>query len=169
MTLEFVPLKSDTYIYICRKNGVVITLTPHVDDLLLVGADIQVIESIKRKLMERFKMTDMGGVSLVLGMQVTHDRQNKTLTISQENCTKSILEKFGMANCKPASTPDYGPELSTKHPEDTLLNEEELQRYEAITGSVTYLAEITRYDIMYSTCQLARAMSRPSKVHMDAA
>ena len=56
MTLEFVPLKSDTYIYICRKNGVVITLTPHVDDLLLVGADIQVIESIKRKMMERFKI-----------------------------------------------------------------------------------------------------------------
>ena len=43
------------------------------------------IESIKRKLMERFKMTDMGDVSLVLGMQVTGNRQNKSLTISQEN------------------------------------------------------------------------------------
>ena len=151
MTLEFVPLKSDTYIYICRKNGVVITLTPHVDDLLLVGADIQVIESIKRKLMERFKMTDMGDVSLVLVMQVTRDRQNKTRNISQDNCTKSILEKFGMSNCKPTSTPGYGPELSTKQPEDTLLNEEETQRYQAITCSVMYIAQITRYDIIYST------------------
>ena len=74
-----------------------------------------------------------------------------------------------MANCKLTSTPGYGPELSTKQPEDTLLNEEETQRYQAITGSVMYLAQITRYDIMYSTCQLARAMSRPSKVHMGAA
>ena len=32
-----------------------------------------------------------------------------------------------------------------------------------------YIAQITRYDIMYSTCQLARAMSRSSKVHMGAA
>ena len=32
-----------------------------------------------------------------------------------------------------------------------------------------YRAQTTRYDIMYSTCQLARAMSGPSKVHMDAA
>ena len=65
------------------------------DDLLLVGADIQVIESIKQKLMKRFKMTDMGDVSLVLGMQVTRDRQQRTITISQENYTMSILEKFG--------------------------------------------------------------------------
>ena len=74
-----------------------------------------------------------------------------------------------MTNCKPTSTPGYGPDLSTKPPEDTLMNEEETRRYQAITGSVTYLAQITRYDIMYSTCQLPRAMSRPPKVHMGAA
>ena len=82
ITLEFIPLKSDTCIYIYRKNGIAITLTLHVDDLLLVGTYIQKIESIKRKLIDRFKMTDMGDVSLVLGMLVTRDRQNKTLTIS---------------------------------------------------------------------------------------
>ena len=59
-------------------------------------------------------MTDMVDISLVHGMQVTRDRQIKTLTISHENYTKSILEKFGMTNCKPTSTPGYEPELSTK-------------------------------------------------------
>ena len=43
ITLEFVQLKSDTCIYIYRKNGIVIILTRNVDDLFLVGADIQVI------------------------------------------------------------------------------------------------------------------------------
>ena len=64
--------------------------------------------------MDQFKMTDMGDVSLVLGMQVTRDRKYKTLTISQENYTKSILERFGMTDCKPSSTPGFGSELSTK-------------------------------------------------------
>ena len=50
--------------------------------------------------MERFKMTDMGDVSLVICVQVSRDRQNKTPTISQENYTKSNLETFGMTNCK---------------------------------------------------------------------
>ena len=101
--------------------------------------------------MDQFKTTDMGDVSLVLGMQVTRDRQRKTLTISQENYTKSILERFGMADCKLSSTPGFGSELSTKQQEGTLLNKEETQRYQAITGSVMYLAQIKRYDIMNSS------------------
>ena len=56
--LELVPPKSDTCINIYRKNGIAIILTFYLDDRL-AGADIQVIESIKRRLMERFKMTDM--------------------------------------------------------------------------------------------------------------
>ena len=43
------------------------------------------------------------------------------------------------------------------------------QRYQAIVGSVMYLAQVTRYDIMYACSQLARALSKPSKVHMGAA
>ena len=73
-----------------------------------------------------------------------------------------------MADCKPVSTPGFG-QLSTNQPEQTLINEEETQRFQAITGSFMYLAQISRYDVMYSTCQLARAMSKPSKVHMGAA
>ena len=44
-----------------------------------------------------------------------------------------------------------------------------LQRYQAMTGSVMYLAQMLRYDIMYRSGQLARAMSRPAKVHVGAA
>ena len=78
-----------------------------------------------------------------------------------------IRDRFGMADCKPSSTPGFGSELSTKQPEGTLLNKEETQRYQAITGSVMYLAQITRYDVMYSSGQLARAMSKPSKVNSE--
>ena len=32
-----------------------------------------------------------------------------------------------------------------------------------------YLAQVSRYDILYAVNQLARAMSKPSKAHMAAA
>ena len=57
-------------------------------------------------------MTDMGPVSLVLGMEIKRDCEQGTLTISQEAYSKSILERFGMSDCKPTSTPGYGLELS---------------------------------------------------------
>ena len=73
-----------------------------------------------------------------------------------------------MESCNSLSTPDFGSELSVEQPEETLLNAVDKQRYQA-TGSVIYLAQITRHDIMYSTSQLARAMSTPAKIHMGAA
>ena len=68
ISIGLVPPKSDTCIYIYNHDGVIIILTLFVDDLLVIGGDIQLIEKIRSKLMEKFKMTDMGDVSLVLGM-----------------------------------------------------------------------------------------------------
>ena len=86
----------------------------YVDDLLVIGGNIGVIEKVKAQLMDRFKMTDMGDVSRVLGLQVTRNREEKTLKIYQEDYTKSALERFGFVNCKPTLTPGYGPELSNQ-------------------------------------------------------
>ena len=119
--------------------------------------------------MGRFSMTDMGDVSLVLGMKVTRDRTKGTVTITQENYVKSLLERYGMGNCNPAHTPCVGKQLSLDQPEENLLNKEDKRRFQAITGSVMYLGQVTRYDIGYAVNQLARAMSKPSKTHMAAA
>ena len=42
--IGFVPLKSDTCVYIYKHNGVTIILTLYVDDLLVIGGNIEVIE-----------------------------------------------------------------------------------------------------------------------------
>ena len=49
------------------------------------------------------------------------------------------------------------------------MNTEDKRRFQAITGSVMCLGQVTRYDIGYAVNQLARAMSKPSKAHMAAA
>ena len=74
-----------------------------------------------------------------------------------------------MGSCNPLSTPGFGSELSVEQPEETRFNADGKQHYQANTGSVMYLAQITRYDIMYSISRLARAMSTPAKIHMGAA
>ena len=77
ISIGFVHLKSGTRIYIYNHDGVIIIFTLYVDDLLVVGGDIQLIEKTWHKLMEKFKMTDIDDVSLVLGMQITRDREKK--------------------------------------------------------------------------------------------
>ena len=74
-----------------------------------------------------------------------------------------------MANCNSTYTPGMGKELSLDQPEKRILRKEEKQRFQAITGSVMYLGQVTRYEILYAVNQLARAISKPSKAHIAAA
>ena len=46
------------------------------------------------------------------------------------------------------------------------MNKEDKRRFQAITGSVMCLGQVTRDDIGYAVNQLARAMCKPSKAHM---
>ena len=94
--IGFVPLKSDSCVYVYQHKGTTVTITLYVDDLLIIGCGITVINGIKWKLMEKFKMRDLGNVSLVLGMPVIRDRAKGSLTTSQESYTESILERFGI-------------------------------------------------------------------------
>lgn len=71
--------------------------------------------------MNRFSMADMGDVSLVLGMGVARDRTKRTVTITQNNNTKSLLERYGMASYNTAHTPGVGKELSLDQPKEELV------------------------------------------------
>ena len=51
---------------------------------------------------------------------------------------------------------------------EKLLNEEDTQRFQAITDGVMYLGLVVRYDISYSVNQLTRALPKSSKSHMAA-
>ena len=58
----FVPLKSDFCVYIYNHNNTVAIITLYVDDLLVIGSNVRVIETIKKKLKDNFQMSDPGDV-----------------------------------------------------------------------------------------------------------
>ena len=89
---------------------------------MLTGGDKAVLKMLKEKLMSRFDTWDMGDISLILGMQVTRNRENGTVTIFQANYTRSVLEKYGMGECKPVNKPGAGKDLSLDQTEGNLLN-----------------------------------------------
>ena len=111
-------------------------------------------------------MTDMGYVSMVLDMQITTDREAKTLTISQTHYAKSVLARLGMAECNPVRTTGASAELFLKQPDTMLLDSTGIQPYQAITGALMLLRY---FDITYAVNQLLRAINEPSKFHMTSA
>ena len=78
--IGFVPLTSDTCVYLYDHDGVRINLTLYVDDPLLAGNNSEAMSMVKTKLQKRFTMTDMGPASLVLGMEIKRDCEQGTHT-----------------------------------------------------------------------------------------
>ena len=68
--------------------------------------------------MDRFKMTGMGDVSRVLGMNVTRDREKGVIAIDQKGYTEDIVERFGMKSCNSKFTPGVGPVRLLNQPEN---------------------------------------------------
>ena len=77
--MGFTSTTSEPCVYNFGTSDTFNTLTLYVDDPVLLRGSTSVMKKLKRKLMERFTMNDIRHVSLVLGMQITRDREAGTL------------------------------------------------------------------------------------------
>ena len=89
--IAFRPLKSDPCVYVYEYENVSAIRTLYVDDFLLLGANKQLLDKPKKQVTDRFEMTDIGDVSRVLGMNVTRDHEEGTITTNQKDYTEDIV------------------------------------------------------------------------------
>ena len=74
---------SEHCVYLTKSNyGNYIKLLLYVDDMLVVGSNMQEINVIKGKLANSFAMKDLGATKQILGMRITRDRKNHKLMLS---------------------------------------------------------------------------------------
>ena len=63
------------------------------------------MKRIKEELKKEFKMHDLGPIACILGIEITRDRKNWKMYLSQKKHVKDVLECFHMADARPVSTP----------------------------------------------------------------
>lgn len=56
-----------------------IILLLYVDDILIAGKNVIIIQALKKKLSSEFEMKDMGAVKRVLGIDIQRDRRQGTI------------------------------------------------------------------------------------------
>ena len=167
MKIGFESLRSDPCAYTYSESGAIYILILYVDDVLLLGKDLLVLRRIKQKLTSRFLMTDIGDVSLVLGMGCTRRDGDGDHRSGDGDQIPAGAVRYGKLDSM--CMPDVGKELSLDQPDKSLLSEEETQKFQTITESVKFLGQVTRHDMLYAVNQMARAVSKPPKAHMAAA
>ena len=75
------------------------------DDLPIASNSIASIRKTINQLKEKFPVKDLGPLEYCLGIKVTRNRIEGTLTLTQQKLVDDVLQKFEMVDCKPISTP----------------------------------------------------------------
>ncbi|KAF9663835.1 hypothetical protein SADUNF_Sadunf17G0093300 [Salix dunnii] len=103
MTLGFTRCPYDQSLFYKQQGSDVLLLLIYVDDILLTGSSRAQINDLITHLSSGFRMKDLGDVHYFLGLQVT--RNTAELTITQTRYLLSLLHKFGLDGAKPVATP----------------------------------------------------------------
>ena len=85
--------------------------------------------------------------------------------MNQSRYIKKILSKFGMADCKPRSTPC---EMDTKKTSDN-VNLIDSKPYSEIIGSLIYIMVATRPGICYTVMRLSQDLAKSNSFHLTKA
>ena len=146
----------------------VVFVVLYVDDILLIGNDIEVLSSVKGWLQKQFDMKDLGEANYILGIKLLRDRKNKVLALSQALYIDKILARFNMENSKKGTLPfRHGVHLSKEQSPKTLEQKERMSRipFASAVGSLMYAMLCTMPDICYAGGIVSRYQSDPEEEH----
>ena len=170
VSLGFKRLFADPAVYSRGAGKKQIIVGLYVDDLLLFSQDMAEIAKVKAWLSREFPMKDLGVVSQVLGIKVSHDKKRGWLRMDQESYCNSLLQKYRMEEAKESRIPLIVKEkLTRKMCPVTKEEREEMATipYRSALGSLMYLMVSTRPDLAASVSILSRFMDNPGQ-HWEA-
>jgi hypothetical protein len=78
----FIKNVEEACVYKKVSGSIIIFLVLYVDDILLIGNDIPMMEAIKSSLRKSFSMKDLGEAAYILGIKIYRDRSKRLIGLS---------------------------------------------------------------------------------------
>jgi hypothetical protein len=101
--------EADTCVYYRYGGGESVMLCLYVDDILIFGSNLNVIEEVKNLLSSNFEMKDLGEVDVILNIKLVREGDGG-VTLLQSHYVEKVLSRFGFSGCDHAPTP-YDPSM----------------------------------------------------------
>lgn len=93
---------ANTSLFIYESDQVIMYILVYVDDILLTGNNITLIETLISQLNNQFALKDLEPLHFFLGLEVT--RNNNGLPLCQTMYAKDLFHKANMQESKPSTT-----------------------------------------------------------------
>lgn len=143
----------------------------HVDDFTIAAAKPAFIKATKDGLRKHLDIHDMGEIHWMLGLEITRNRELRTLSISQRSYIDSIVSRYGFEDAKPLSIPIVANSTLSQNdcPTTTVdIGKMAGRPYREAVGSLMYAAVGTRPDISFAVGQVAHFSDNPGPAHWEA-
>ena len=136
--------RSDASLFVYHQGHATAYLLLYVDDIILTASSPALLQQITARLGTEFALKDLGALHYFLGIEVV--RRATGFFLHQQKYAYELLERAGMLNCKPASTP-----INTKAKVSAVEGSpaSDAPFYRSIVGALQYLT-LTRLDIQYA-------------------
>jgi len=145
------------------KEGKILIVSLHVDDLIYTVNDEAMFEKFKMSMRSKFAMFDLGKMRYFLGVEIKQLASG--IFIYQQKYAQDILIRFGMESCNKVCTPIVPGNKLVKDEKGRNVNVTEFRQ---MIGCLMYLLA-TRLDLAFSVFLVVRYMERPTEIHLAAA
>lgn len=157
----------DMSVFWRKIDGKSIYIAVHIDDMAIVGNQ-EPATIFKTQISARFPCRDEGELTYHLGVQIDHNKNKKTVTISQARYAQELIKRAGLGPAvRKVGTPMV-PNSKLLPRATSLEPATDKQRYQELVGGLRYLAEWTRPDLAYAAGQVARHLHDPGESHFQA-
>ena len=162
----FKPLINAESVFCSIVDESVVYLVIYMDDILVVAALESALTRVNTILAKPYKIKDLDNFEYFLGVKI--ERKHKKVNLTQYSCTRSVLERYGMFESKPTSTPMVQPSdlmhMSPCSESDSKLMIGVLSR--EAKGSLLFLAVRTRPDIAVAVKNTFKAREKPPSLSL---
>lgn len=158
------PTKADPCVFVKRSGSKFLFVGVHVDDLIIVCNDDEMLASFKDGVKTKYKLTDQGPLNNTeyLGMKTTYSRQDGVIHVSNDRMVQKLLKKSGFAESKSkVVSPAVVSAERDNAPADDGFN------LWSFIGSLNYIASTTRPDIALATSKLSSVPDKKNPTVQD--
>ncbi|KAI3810635.1 hypothetical protein L1987_20256 [Smallanthus sonchifolius] len=96
----FVKNEDEPCVYRKASGSTISFLILYVDDILIIGNNIPMLNEVKHWLGTCFAMKDLGEAAYILGIKIYRDRSKRLLGLSQGTYIDKVMARFHMENSK---------------------------------------------------------------------
>ena len=146
--------------YLSKRD---VRLLLYVDDIVVIGPSTKFNDVVKQSLHDSLDMKDLGDLHEILGVKFVP--RNRFARMSQSHYDGKVLERFGLTNWNPVTTPMCTNPFPRQNSADLRADR---NMYQEMIGSLLFISTRTRPDISAAVGILCRYSSSPKQRHFIA-